>query len=291
MIRAGLLALCLLLAGGAAAQEADEEDGPLPFLETRDGMRWSVSIERSTEERRSGVPPRTWSLKARYDAVLARTMDRGNVVTWTPVEVKVEGQPAPESSAVASGAPIFFRADGSLAPTRIENWDALRATLAKSAPNLGQATAEAAARFLLPDAALIALPQDMPVSADKPLELDDQVANPLGGPPIASRMRFEPATVSGDRVILRWTRSIDPSAGRALADALRNAAEKGGADAATKAKLAGLTVERRDECRFEMDARNGMTRLADCTITTGITSASEQGGRVERVRIVQTPRP
>lgn len=281
-----LLALALL------AQSAEAEpDYAIPDLVVKDGDRWTVTVERSIEETGTAAP-RRWTGRATYAVSLQRTMDRGNVVTWTPVTIETDPEPPLEALVLSARTPVVFRADTSLAPSVVENWDVVLGGV-RNASTRAEAVAPpgpvAAARFFFREAELLSVMQNMPLERGKPLELEDNPPNPLGGAPIPAKLRFEPAEISDGVIRVRSSRTVAPEAAAAVLDALRaEAAKLGPAEKArADAQLSGLSLQRRDDCSYTLDAGTGQTRTAECVTVVGPPGKSAM--RTERVRVTQSP--
>jgi hypothetical protein len=294
----------VLLAAAFAVAASPALAQPLP-VNLDDGAAWTMTVERSRE----GDAP-----------AQAVTVKSSSALTWKKVgeagELTTEITSTDAGAAEIAGAlglahrPVRAAVDPALAPERIENWDEVREGLTKAmakavaGPKAAEAvevatgvfaklSAEEAAQVILRDQALAAISQGLDLELGQPVDYDDLLPNPLGGPPIKSQGRFE--LVSYDaakgRAVVTWRQAFDQASATssllAAAEALLAQASPDQVDK-LRATFQGAALDRLDTCRHEIDIPTGLAVRAACDTTIDITLQGETARNVDRWTITQS---
>jgi hypothetical protein len=295
--------LCLLLTQPSTAFAA------MP-VKLSDGASWSQTIARTRTDERGGqthAVTLTTVLKVTYNR------PKGQPATLRQAFVSAEagaGFTGADAAQAAAQAKLVFPAtievDDSLTPTRVANWPDLRATMdAEFARLISDPKALEAARgsfvnltdkqaaVFFKEQQLIALGQGLDLAAGQSRSYDDKVPNMMGGPPILTHgtFRMESYDLPKGRAVVTWTQTLDTASASASISATaaamlaRMAPEQA---AKSKAALEGLTIDRSDSCRFEIDIPTGLATTADCTSTMQSGLPGKAAKRTDRWLISQT---
>ena len=299
-----LTLLCLLLLAQPSASLA-----AMP-VRLSDGVSWSQTIVRTRTDDRGGQ-----THAATLTTVLKVTYKRseGQPTTLRQDFVSAEagsGFSGAEAAQAAAQAKLVFPAivevDDSLTPTRVVNWPDLRATMDAEFAKLitdpkalevargsfvNMTDKQAAAFFR--EQQLTALGQGLDLTAGETRSYDDHVPNMMGGPPILTHgtFRVESHDEAKGRAVVTWTQTLDTASASAsikatIAATLAKMAPE--QVAKSKAGLEGLTIDRSDTCRFEIDIPTGLAMTADCTSTAQSGLPGKAAKRTDHWLITQT---
>lgn len=295
------LALAALLLGATPALAQ-----PLP-VKLADGATWTMTVERVRERQRGDQPVQRASVKTSAALTWTKAGDKGRVTTRI-LSAEADSARTPEiASALGLDRPVKTAVDEALVPGRIENWDEVRegllAAIGKLVPEPQAAdaargvfvnlSADQAAQIILRDQTLAAIGQGSDLELGKPVEYDDRLPNPLGGPPIESTGRFELASYDAAKgqAVVTWRQAFDrASATRSIAAALEALIARAAPDQVDKLKAAfkDAKVDRTDTCRHEIDIATGLAARAVCDTTIEINVQGEAGRNVDRWTITQS---
>ncbi len=111
----------------------------------------------------------------------------------------------------------------------------------------------------------------------KAVEYDDQLPNPLGGPPFPCTGKFTLTSYDADkgRAEVSWTQTVDPKeAARIMLETLKAIAQRSGRIPPGADELKALTVE--DRAEFVIDTRTGWVETLTHTRTTKTRGGSQE---------------
>lgn len=297
-------AIALALAAWAPAAMAAE----LP-VKLADGATWTVTVARERERTRSGQAPQASKLVTTLQLTWTARGEDGGQLRAVTVAADAGPLAAPEDvmAALGQARPVIMDVDAALTPERIRNWDEVRGDLeaavakltgdpkmAATAKGLFAGLSDAqAAQVVMRDLGMVAISQGMALEPGKPHDYEDNLPNPLGGPPIKSKGRFELISFepAKGQAVVEWRQAFDPaSATASLTVALESLMKKASPDQAPKVRKAfeGARVNRKDSCRHEIDAATGLAVHVTCTSVIEITAQGQTGRNVDRWTITQT---
>lgn len=296
----------LLLAAALAVAATPALAEPLP-VKLADGATWTLTTERVRERQRGSEPVQNASVKSSAQLTWTKAGDGGRVTTRI-LSAEAAGASTPElAGALGLDRPVQTSVDEALVPERIENWDEVRegllAAITKITPDpkaaetakgiFANLSAEQAAQVILRDQTLAAIGQGSDLELGKPVEYDDRLPNPLGGPPIQSAGRFELTAYDAAKgqAVVTWRQAFDrASATQSIAAALEAMVAKAAPDQVDKLKTAfkDAKVDRTDTCRHEIDIASGLATRAVCDTTIDIVVQGEAGRNVDRWTISQS---
>jgi hypothetical protein len=297
MRRTVVSAALLALAAPAAAQAE-----PLP-VKLKDGASWTQTIVKTRTDERDGATKTiatTTVLKVAYQAG-EPAMLRETFVSVASADVPADALPK-LTAQMQLVFPAVLEVDEALTPKRVVNWADLKAQIPKLGgdPKVLEAVSatfgsidDKAAASLFKEQALVSLGQgtDLAVGESRPYE--DQVANVLGGPPIKTSGEFK--LVSHDpaarRARVTRRQALAPAAAaQSIGQSIELIAAKLDPEKASEAKaaLAGLSLERQDVCRHEIDIPTGLAAKVDCTVSITSGLPGKVAKRTERWVITQS---
>lgn len=296
------LATALICASTAQAAE-------LP-VKLPDGASWTLQVERERSRERGSRPPQASKLVTEMRlSWRAEGDDGGGRLTATTVAADAGPLAAPEDvmAALGQARPVVMDVDAALTPERIRNWDEVRgdleAAVAKLAPDpkmtemakglFGGLSDVQAAQVVMRDLGLVAIGQGTALELGDAFDYEDRLPNPLGGPPIATKGRFELVSFDAAKgeAVVEWRQAFDPDAAAAsLAVALEALMAQASPEQAPRVKSAfeGAKVDRKDHCRHQIHVPTGLAVRVACTSTIDVTVQGETGRNVDRWTITQT---
>lgn len=303
-MRVAQLSVLLVLAAGPAVAAPS---APLPVA-VKNGDVWTQDISHTQSRQLGSKPEQSWTLtthaKVTYRASKGEAEHVG--LEWTGAEAS-DGAPDLIKAAAGFLFPLDLEVDEHLTPTRIVNWDALKGAMTKVyQQNVSEAAARdaavamldkldgaTAAPMMLQEQTLLALGQGTNLQVGVTTRYEDQIANPLGGPPVKATGAF--TMVSADRragrAVVRWTQDLDQEsasqAAKALIDRLIAAAPAAKQDEARR-YLSTMTLDRHDACDYQIDIRTGLALEALCTSETLSGVKDQLGRRSDTWRMTQT---
>ncbi|HEX2561821.1 hypothetical protein [Phenylobacterium sp.] len=285
----------LAAALGAAAPAAAE-----PFaapVDLPDGATWTLQATRSRTHDPASSRPSSEAATS-YRLTLRRRDGRPDVLIVQPSEGGLWGYAAVKG-------PIEVEVDESLAPTGLPDWPSLRtkieAVIRETAPGpyiddaaaavTSPMSADVASRVFFPELALASIGQNLDIEAGAPVPYEDQLPNPLGGPPITSLAAFEVTSVDSDHAVVRWRQAFDPqSAARSITQAMNRLVKDLAPDQATKFAEAskGMGVERNDECLSRIERKTGLSVETRCSTVIRVTAEGKSQTRTDVWTITQS---
>lgn len=254
---------------------------PLP-VRLKDGANWTLTVVHERETERGGAR-QTASLTSTSRLVWKDGKGGPDTLTITPVSVSPgQGVAAGAESLARFQIPLVLEVDADLSPIRVVNMTELRASLDKM---MQQVNPEAAAgmsgllKSLSDDSLMAMATQDLGrlalvQNSDMPLGdeqvYDDELPNPLGGSPIAAKgaVRLESFEPTSRRAVVTWRQAFDPtSAARSVAEAAPKLAAALSPERKTDLQtfMNGVSLERDDRCRYEIDTVSGLVARAECS--------------------------
>jgi hypothetical protein len=297
----------------ALAAAASTYAAPLDLPKT---ARVEMVVVKTREDVRAGKTTRN-SGETRYDKTIEATGD-GYRVTLKPIATKLPAGPETAKVEAALGGlmtrTMVYTADGSLAPSSIEDWPGLVAEVRKSMTTLtaadkdaakgveaamsmfaGMSPEQAAGLFLKEDG-FLSIPINVELEPGKPVSSENMTPNPLGGAPIKTRSALVVQKVDAARGVatLRWTQTLDPESLRAsMAQMVQAMMARMGPEAnrpEARAMFEKMSLDRTSACDYEVDIKSGLTTKADCEAKIKLTdpTTGETGGRNEYWAITQT---
>lgn len=289
--------LAALSAMSAAAE-------PLP-VRIADGAAWTMTVEHARDGIRAGKRE-AWSVTTITKLVWAKGRKDAGRLTVTPIStVPGPGSPAEMSAAAKLEVPIVFEVDDSMTPLRIVNLPEVRKafeamTEAMGAPATGPArdvianlTDASINAMAAQDLMRFALAQGSDLEPGKEVTYEEDLPNPLGGPPIRSTgaVRLEERDEAAGRAIILWRQAFDPGSAAAsmqvwLDRILKNVPPEKMAEA--RGALATAKLERNDSCRYEVDLSTGLVARAECKAGIVAGAASQVSHRNDTWVITQT---
>jgi hypothetical protein len=292
-----------LLAAALAVAASPAVAQPLP-VKLADGAAWTMTVERSRERQRGEAPAQTVTMTSSSAVTWKKAGDAGEL---TARIISTDVDAAEVTGALGLVGPVRAVVDPALQPERIENWDEVREALlnaiARSVtePKAAEAiqgvfeklSAEQAAQVILRDQTLAAISQGSDLELGEPVEYDDLLPNPLGGPSIKSHGRFELVSYDAAKgqAVVTWRQAFDPASATAsltaAAEALIARATSDGAEK-LRATFQGARIDRTDTCRHEIDIPTGLAVRAVCDTTTDVTVQGETARNVDRWTITQS---
>ncbi|MEW5686797.1 MAG: hypothetical protein AB1942_17910 [Pseudomonadota bacterium] len=301
-----LLPALILALAPAAAQALD-----LP-VRLRDGATWTQTSVHTRTDTREGATRSTTATS------VTRSTYRKEAGVGTLrvdfVSFDVDGVEGEAKAALAEKArlvyPAVLEVDDALIPTRVRDWDKMRETIFQAlaasipdAPALDAAKSMFAgmdavqAASLFKEQGLVALGQGADLEPGQASPYDSEIPNILGGPPIkaSGAFRLDAVDKARERAVLTWSQTPDAAS---MAASLKVSMEAMSArvapdkQAEAKARLANLTLERQEGCRYEIDMATGLAATTDCTVEIRAGLPPQIGLRTERWVITQSvPEP
>ena len=263
----------------------------------------------------------TWSFTAKHERLVDGPNPRNFTVTtvktltWRPesgggqllmahVSVTADSGMPPEAAITQTlTIPVRLTVDAALAPNGVINVDEVRAAVRDLILSAGASQADLGrmAKFnpaILDQTAmtlagrelgLLARVQGTSLKLDLPTYVDDEVPNPLGGPPLRARMTYllESYNATTGQASVSWQSSVDPqSVHDSLAELAGRAPPERQAEA--DAAFAKMKVENARDCRGEIDIPTGLaTKLASVN-TVSVADGGEIRRTSDRWDITQT---
>lgn len=277
-------------------------------VKLRDGAAWTQTSVHSRSDTRNGATRATTAtsiIKSTYRKEGAVGTLRQDFVSFD-----VEGVGGEQAKALTEQAKLIYPAvievDETLTPTRVRDWDRMRDTIfqaiAAQSPDpravdavkaLYEKMDAAQAASLFKEQGLVALGQGSGLNLGEARRYDGETPNTLGGPPIktSGTFRLESIDKAGGRAVISWDEALEPaSLSASLAITLqamlsRVAPEK---QAEGKAQLDGLSFERQQRCRFEVDVATGLAATTDCTVELKSGVQGQLAQRTDHWVITQT---
>jgi hypothetical protein len=296
----------VLMAAPATSQALD-----LP-VNLRDGAVWTqTSVHTRTDARSGATRSRT------VTSVIKNTYrkEKGvDILQQDLVSFDVEGVGGDELKTFADQAkmiyPAILEVDEALQPTRLRDWERVRELMFKAlGASVTDARALAAVRAsydrmsdaqaatLFREQALVALGQGTGLEPGVARTYEGEVPNPMGGPPIKASGVFRLDAVDRKKgvAVVNWSQTPDPASLAAsvkiLIDTMLQsiAPEK---QVEAKAQLSGLTVERSENCRYEVALATGLASTTDCAVVIKSGVPGQLANRLDHWVITQTlPEP
>jgi len=279
-------ALIWALSLGAAAPALGQS---LP-IRLEDGASWTFVARHDHEV--DGAEARRFSVTTAKRLTWHGAADGPGRIRMEPISVTANAGLRPEAaSAQTLDIPIEFDVDRSLAPNGVRNPAELRAATAAlflrsggSAEEMQRMTSEhpevvdrTAMSLAGRELGLLARAQGVRFKSDLPIYDEDEVPNPLGGPPIRSRITYalEAFDAAAGRAVVVWRAGVEPQAVR---DSLMEAVGRLPADRQpqAEARLASVRLDDDRSCRNEIDIATGLALKVACvtkvTVVTGETT-------------------
>lgn len=296
-----LIALLAVAMAGAATAAPVE----LP-VNLEDGASWEIHTARVRTTDDDGKISEIRS-ESRSQATL-RLDGETLVLTLTPMPGYASADLPPELAGFGLDFPLEFEVDEALTPGRLRNWSRLRETLLKFVDSqpagdpafvqtvrtaYGSLSDETAANLFAPHLAYLGVGQGLALEVRKPLEYEDQVANPLGGPPIATKgsILLESLDKRAKRAVVVWTHAMDGKSMEASIREVSKAIATQRTDsraAADSAAYDQMKADRKERCQFEIDTPSGLAIRSECAMTTAMSAPDHHLNRTDTWTIVQT---
>ena len=263
----------------------------------------------------------TWSFTAKHERIVEGpnpqnfTVTTVKTLTWRPgtdggqllmahVSVTADSGMPPEAAITQTlTIPVRLTVDAALAPNGVINVDEVRAAardlilssgasqadlgrMAKVNPAILDQTAMA---LVGRELGLLARVQGTSLKPDLPTFVDDEVPNPLGGPPLRSRMIYllEFYDAARGQAAVSWQGSVDPqSVHDSLAELAGRAPPERQAEA--DAAFAKMKVENARDCRGKIDIPTGLATKLTCVNTVSVADGDVTRRTSDRWDITQT---
>ncbi|HPA37190.1 MAG TPA: hypothetical protein PLV04_00485 [Phenylobacterium sp.] len=272
------------------------------------GDSWTQEVVLTHTQQAGAAPPQAWT-QTTQTKVTYRGAENGVgriALNWTKAEATGL---APDFIKAATDLllPLEIEVDDRLLPTRIRNWEALKAAMVKASEALipDLAARKAAVGFLemwddttaapqvLKEQSLLALGQGTSLGLGGKETYESDISNPFGGQPIKATGSYTLVSLDkkSGRASLTWSQDLDPkSATQAvmlLVDRLiaSTPAEKQGE---ARLKLSTMTLSRHDTCGYQIDIATGLVVEADCASEILAGLQDQLGRRADRWRMTQT---
>ena len=275
-------------------------------IKLRNGATWTQTSVHTRTDVRGGVTKNSTAT-----SVVRATYQEGDVgtVRLDFVSFEVEGADADARRDLAEQAQLIYPAvlevDESLQPTLVRGWDGMRAkifeilaasmtdTRALEAVKASFAKDGVQAAALFKEQGLVALGQGTGLEPGETRGYDSEVPNILGGPPIkaSGAFRLESVDEGKGRAVVTWNQTPDPASMEASlkvsmeAMLSRISPEK---QSEARSQFSGLTLERNEGCRYEIDMATGLATTADCTVNIRSGLSGQAAQRIDRWVITQT---
>lgn len=274
------------------------------FIDLPKGATMDLVIEKTKGETRDGrtQPPVTATFRYRQTVTPQGDGYRVQQVMTGSVFPAGHESSGDESRMLAAATEVAYVTDEALAPMSVLDWpatvDRMLNLVGKAEPG-GSQTAndqarkmvldmgpELGAEFLLKEQNLLAMPQMLGIDLGDPVEQQQQVPNPLGGPPIDSTFRVELVSVDKPlaRAVIRSTQTLDPKSARRSIEALMATLPVAKAGTPTN----DIHIERTTVCVYDMDMRTGLTAKVACDMKAMFGGDGETIERTERTVVTQT---
>jgi hypothetical protein len=267
---------------------ARDDDGEVAILPRwKQGEKLRFEMVKTRVKSRAGKEVETVTARTLVDIEVSEAGKDGYVVRWTYGETRLDNPEQNLSPIVRSMSNLLkgihldieIDADGNM--TGLRNWQAVRKLADKIATTLldevkggglddaardrlGKqlramlSTKEKIEQLCFREAQVFFLPVGHSFRPGKPLELDDELPNPLGGEAIPTKTVFalkshEKAT---GRVAVTWKQSADPNVtARVMEKTLRDLAKQTGAPVPNGEMLKAMQIE--DSAEYTLDRVSG----------------------------------
>ena len=292
-MRALILALCL------SATTAFAQSLPVKL---HDGDTWTFTAKH--ERLSDGARSQDYTVTTTKTLTWRAASDGAGELLMEHVGIVADPGTAPEAAAAQTlTIPIKFTVDATLAPNGVVNVDEVRAAtrklladtgvteddfqqMTKSSPGILDQTAMA---LISRELGLLGRIQGTNLKKDLPNYEEDEVPNPIGGPPLRSRITYELLDYDADygRAVINWKAEVDPQSLRdSLAELVNSVAEDQRAQA--QAQLAKMKLEIVRMCRGDIDITSGLATKLICRNRTAVTEGGEVRQTFDRWEITQT---
>lgn len=302
-MRLAATALATAIAAPAAAQD-------LPIV-LPDQATWTMTVERTSERNRPNAAAQIARSVSTSDVDWTAEGD-GGVITLRVRSAQLDG---PNAAAFDANAlldqPVALEVEPSLAPTKVRNWPQVRTLLEQTIDKavteptaaltakkiFSELSPEQAAQVVSREWSLATLSQGTALKLGDPVEYEDALPNPLGGPPIRSVGTFELQAydAAAGRAVIEWKQAFDPkSASASVGQALSAMMARLAPDKAkeVQAAFAGMQINREDACRHEIDIPTGLALKVVCTSAMTTSAKGQTATNLDRWTITQTrPQP
>ena len=301
----GMMRTLLVLAITLAPAMAHALDLPVRLP---DGATWTQKSVHSRNDVRGGA-----SKSNTATSVIRMTYRQDGpvgLVRQDFISFDVEGVEGDELKALADQAKLIYPAvievDETLRPSRVRDWDRVREIIlaaigagvtdpraleAVSANYTKMDDVQAAALFR--EQGLVALGQGTGLELDETHQYEDEIPNILGGPPIKTvgAFRLESIDETKGSAVVTWAQEPDRASLNAslkvsmAAMAARLAPEQ---RAQADVLFVGLTLERAEMCRYEIDIPTGLAATTDCTVEIKSGLKGQLAQRTDRWIVTQS---
>lgn len=279
---------------------------PIP-VRLKDGATWMISVEHGRKTDRADKTE-AWSVTTVSRVTWKAGAKGAGRLTVTPVSTTPGAGSPPEIAAAATlETPVVVEVDEALTPGRVLNMAELRTSFAamlkamdapaNSSSPLPALTDASIMAMATQDLARLALVQGSDLEVGKEVKYEDDVPNPLGGPPIHSlgAFRLESLDRKAARAVIDWRQEFDPqSASRAVVAFVERMMASAPPDKAAEARavLSTMKLERRDYCRYDVDLRSGLVARVECAADVISGAGAQIARRNDTWTITQTlPEP
>lgn len=297
-MKALLVAALLAIAAPVAAEPIS-----LP-VRVMDGSTWTIESRRVREDQRKDGS-RTVQSTSRYRVDFRETAEGGRL-TLTPLGGSIFGDLPAGVDLDGFNFPLELEVDESLTPVRLGNWPEVRAAVYKMISGLEPKVVEGmrslfdrigdeqAASMFFPQVAFLGLGQGLSLEPGEPLTYDDNLANPLGGPPIKAVGAFtlDDRDDAQKQTTVVWTQTLDRdsmlASMKVTMQVLMERLASSGDAAKMEAQMKDMSIARDSRCRFIIDDASGVARQADCSATIDVKGPGEAARRTDAWTITQT---
>lgn len=248
--------------------------------------------------------------------------DEGYLVKKTLRSIDTKAlETTPDQAALLEGlagrfSTISYTANDSLAPLRLEEFDAFKANLNATFKDIlklgkplkpeetarietvlqsmfGNLTPESASELFLPTDTMMSIPRNVGLTLNSPLIGETEIQSPLGGPPIAARenLTLTKWDETKKQAHVTYTFTPEPASLKAyikdfLPGFMKTAGAPDSAIAEFNAEIAkGATSDvltMTTICDYDMAIETGLIDKGVCTRTTSFTLGGKTQGKIER---------
>lgn len=297
-----------LVALSLAAQPAPAAP-PQLAVKLYDGAIWTQTVTHSQTDVTVDGRTSSWTMTSVNEATYRRAADGVATLRQEVVSAKASaGAPREIAASASFRFPVVMEVHPNLVPKKIVNWTELQKALGDFLPNAvtdpkgieatkaayAKLTPEAAAATLMKELVLLGLGQGSTrLEVGQPMPYEDKVPNAFGGPPINTHGTFHLVSYDAPtgRAVLTWSQTMDAASAAASMQAAIDAVVARAAPAdveKVRATIQGMTLDRTDTCRFEIDAPTGLATAAECTLIVRTGTPGKIATRTERYIYTQT---
>lgn len=266
----------------------------------KEGATWEIQTIRVRTRDEDGKVTET-RMESRSQASLGLDGEM-LVLSLAPLPGYASADLPPEMTNFGLDFPLEFEVDEALTPSRLRNWPKLRDAVLKffaSQPGGDPAfvktvlatydrlSDETAAALFAPHLAYLGTGQGLALEVGKSVDYEDEIGNPIGGPPIATHGSFvlETHDRRAKRAVVLWSQAMDPKsmeanireASKAITGPRPNAPDDG-----------QMKIDRKERCRFDIHTPTGLATSSECSMSTTVSAPGRRLNQTDAWTIVQT---